>query len=239
MIRRFVLQSAASALLLLMAGACSAEPVSGTVRPAEVTGAAAERSTSPPRPTSLAPAARQVTVPDLTGMTGDQASAALGAAGVLDVRFAQNDAPMSSQVTGQSPRPGVRQRAGDPVHVTLAPPPPEPHRSITGREWQTIAKDPDSHRGERIIVFGRVTQFDTATGTSVFRASVDGVQHDRIYDYETNTVLSGTTEGLRDIVVDDLFRAEVTVGGTLSYDTTIGGSTTVPVLQIDAITRIG
>lgn len=45
------------------------------------------------------------------------------------------------------------------------------------REWALIAKSPDQHAGERIIVYGEVTQFDAATGTSAFRANVDGVAH--------------------------------------------------------------
>jgi hypothetical protein len=38
------------------------------------------------------------------------------------------------------------------------------------------------------------------------------------------------------VVTNDQFKAEVTVGGSFSYDTQIGGNTTVPVLQIDSIT---
>jgi hypothetical protein len=56
-----------------------------------------------------------------------------------------------------------------------------------------IAKDPEAHKGETIIVYGQVRQFDSATGTDSFRASVDGVVHKPSYgyvDYETNTVLT-------------------------------------------------
>jgi hypothetical protein len=52
-----------------------------------------------------------------------------------------------------------------------------PARTITAREWQAIAKDPDAHTGEKIIMHGYVTQFDAATGTNKFWANVDGVQH--------------------------------------------------------------
>jgi hypothetical protein len=115
-----------------------------------------------------------------------------------------------------------------------------PHRVINARDWQIIAKDPDAHDGERIIVYGRVTQFDAATGDDTFRASVDSVNHPgNAYAFDTNTVLSGNASALRDVVIDDLFRAEVTVAGSKSYGTQIGGSTTVPMLTVDTIKVIG
>jgi hypothetical protein len=83
-----------------------------------------------------------------------------------------------------------------------------------------------------------VTQFDAATGPTSFRASVDGVRHKQSYEFDTNTFLTGTVDGLRDIVVKDFFTAEVTVSGSLTYSTQIGGSTTGPRLSIDSITRI-
>jgi hypothetical protein len=120
------------------------------------------------------------------------------------------------------------------IFLTLQLP---PHREVSARDWQMIAKDPDAHMGERIVVHGYVTQFDAATGNDSFRASVDGVKHRSWYEYETNTILRGSADSLADIVVKDQFKAEVTVKGSLSYDTQIGGKTTVPLLQIDTITR--
>jgi PASTA domain len=187
-----------------------------------------------------------VTVPDLSGKTGSAASEALGAAGVLNVTFAQNNALMTQPVIGQSPPAGTQQRAGDPVSVTLqpgapaTPPPPapaEPYRKLSARDWQVIAKNPDAHIGERVIVHGRVTQFDAATGTTAFRASVDGVRQKQAYDYDTNTMLGGDAADLEDIVLDDEFTAEVTVRGSLTYQTQIGGTTTVPVLLVQTISR--
>lgn len=187
---------------------------------------------------SASPADTEITVPSLAGLTGGQASSALAAAGVLNVSFSPIDTPLTSPVTMQNPPAGTRQRAGAAVSVTLEPPPPVPHSQISARDWQVIAKNPDAHTGKRIIVYGYVTQFDAATGTTSFRASIDGVKHRQTYEYDTNTFLRGTADALADIVVDDEFKAEVTVGGSLSYDTQIGGSTTVPVLQVDTITRL-
>jgi hypothetical protein len=72
---------------------------------------------------------------------------------------------------------------------------------------------------------------------------VDGVEHSgdayAYLDYDTNTVLSGDVAALRDIVSKDLFKAEVTVAGSMSYGTQIGGSTTVPMLTVDTIQVTG
>ena len=96
--------------------------------------------------------------------------------------------------------------------------------------------------GEAIIIYGRVSQFDAATGTDSFRADVDGVRHRPSYgyvDYPTNTVLAGDVLALADLVEDDLFTAKVTVSGSTSYDTQIGGETTVPSLRVASITVTG
>lgn len=123
--------------------------------------------------------------------------------------------------------------------ITVNPGPP---KTITARDWAKIAKDPDAHKGETIVVYGQVTQFDSATGTDSFRANVDGVKHKVSYgyaDYDTNTVLTSAGANLGDVVNRDLFRAEVVVVGSLSYDTSLGGSTTVPQLAVTKIDAIG
>lgn len=84
-------------------------------------------------------------------------------------------------------------------------------------------------------MYGRVTQFDAATGTDTFRADVAHRRMAEKYDYETNTMLSGSESDLANLVEDDIFRANVMVLGSYSYDTQIGGSTTVPLLQVDSI----
>lgn len=126
---------------------------------------------------------------------------------------------------------------------TPIPTAPAVYHALTSREWAQIAKDPDAHAGETYIVYGEVTQFDAATGDSAFRADVGGTRQytDSIgsVDYPTNTVLDGDAGTLGPVVEKDLFTAKITVTGSLSYDTQIGGSTTVPELQIDKITVTG
>lgn len=171
-------------------------------------------------------------------MTSEQAATAFAAAGFSNITFEQNGAGLSAKVIAQNPVPGHRAPATTGVHLIAEPPPPVPHRAITVRDWQLIAKAPDSHVGERVTVYGTVTQFDSATGPSGFRANVDGVKHSKSYDYDTNTVLRGTVPQLSNVVKDDMFRADVTVGGSYSYETTLGGTLTAPVLDINSITVI-
>lgn len=126
--------------------------------------------------------------------------------------------------------------------VAVEPAPLAPARAITDRQWALIAKAPASHVGDRVIVFGKVTQFDAATGTAGFRANVGGVKLPVSYgfvNYPTNTMLTGDEGGLATLVEGDIFRAEVTVIGPYSYDTQIGGSTTVPALTVTAYKVIG
>ncbi|WP_158228091.1 PASTA domain-containing protein [Pseudonocardia sp. MH-G8] len=196
-------------------------------------------ATTPARTPAANPATPQLAVPDVQGMTGEDAVATLGAAGFSNVIVEQNGAPVSAPVISQNPLAGHLQDTDDPIRLLAEPPPPVPHREIAARDWQLIAKSPDGHIGERIVVHGHVTQFDTATGLDAFRAGVDAVRHSRTYEYDTNTILRGTAAQLANVVNGDMFRAHVTVRGSYSYETTMGGTLTVPVLGIDAIEVTG
>jgi hypothetical protein len=58
-------------------------------------------------------------------------------------------------------------------------------------------------------------------------------------DYPTNTVLSGNGVDLGDLVQGDLFQADAVVTGSISYETTMGGTLTAPQLSVSKITVIG
>ncbi|MGC4805059.1 hypothetical protein [Micromonospora sp. DT233] len=125
--------------------------------------------------------------------------------------------------------------APTPTKSTAAPKPKPPtYKKLSARQWKLIAKNPDAHLGEHYVVYGRVTQFDAATGTDSFRADVAHRRMSDSYDYETNTMLYGSESELEDLVEDDIFRATVMVLGSHSYDTQVGGSTTAPLLQVDS-----
>lgn len=111
----------------------------------------------------------------------------------------------------------------------------DPAVPISQRQWLMIAKDPDAHRGERIVVYGTVKQLDAATGQGSMLADVGG--EPEVDGSGTNTYVVGDDVLLAGLVEGDVFRAEVTVSGTRSYDTQIGGNTTAPEVEITAITR--
>ena len=117
------------------------------------------------------------------------------------------------------------------------------YRKLTAHQWALIGKDPDAHAGETYIVYGEVTQFDANTGPAAFRADVGATRQypddTGFVNYPTNTVLDGDAGMLGPVVEKDLFTAKVTVTGTLDYDTQLGGTETVPELQIDSITVTG
>lgn len=115
-------------------------------------------------------------------------------------------------------------------------------KKITCRELAQIVKKPDSYLDKNVIIYARVTQFDSATGPCTFRANVSHAQVGK-YDYEHNTIFNagdGLTncDILDDVVAEDIVKVTATVTGSLTYDTQVGGSTTVPEMQVVKITRL-
>lgn len=144
----------------------------------------------------------------------------------------------SPKPTTAAPTTAAPTTAAPTTPAAAAPPKPAPkptYKTLSDRDWKLIAKDPDSYIGKTYVVYGSVTQFDAATGDDTFRADVGHKNMAYSYEYDTNTMLNGTPARLKNVVQDDEFRANVTVMGSFSYDTQIGGSTTVPLLRVDAI----
>jgi len=114
---------------------------------------------------------------------------------------------------------------------------------IASRDFELLAKNPDAHAGEMYIIWGEVTQFDAATGMDIFRADTGATKSVIEYgwrtDYDQNTMLTGDEGALADVIEGDCFEAKVTVSGSYSYDTQIGGNTTVPMFEVYAISVYG
>lgn len=109
-------------------------------------------------------------------------------------------------------------------------------KKVTKRELAQVVKKPDSNVGRNLIIYARVTQFDSATGPCTFRANVSHA-HVGKYDYEHNSIFNAgdgllNCDVLDDVVQDDIIQVTAEVSGSLSYDTQIGGSTTVPEFQV-------
>ncbi|WP_200958585.1 hypothetical protein [Terrabacter sp. Root181] len=100
---------------------------------------------------------------------------------------------------------------------------------ITARQFAKVAKNPDRYIGKKYVLYGHVTQFDAATGTTTFRADLASSRKSEWYDYDTNSIVDEGRAGIfDDVVQDDLVTIYVEVDGSFSYDTQVGGNTTVP-----------
>ena len=110
------------------------------------------------------------------------------------------------------------------------------YESVSPREFALMVKNPDSWAGRKIVVYGVITQFDAATGTTAFRADTGPAPVTDPYDYDQNTFITAHDAGIvANIVEKDMVTMFVEVHGAYTYDTQIGGSTTVPSLLVNII----
>ena len=110
------------------------------------------------------------------------------------------------------------------------------YQSVSPREFALMAKNPDSWAGRKIVVHGVITQFDAATGASAFRADTGPTPTTDRYDYDQNTLITAHDAGIAaNFVEKDIVTMYVEVQGAYTYDTQIGGSTTVPALTANII----
>lgn len=113
-------------------------------------------------------------------------------------------------------------------------------QEMSARDLSLLAKSPDDHFGETLVVYGEITQFDAATGACTFRANVAHANMASTWDYEHNAIFTGgdgedDCPALKDFITDDEVRITATSLGSLSYDTQIGGSTTVPMFMVEKV----
>ena len=77
-------------------------------------------------------------------------------------------------------------------------------------------------------MWGCISQFDAATGDDTFRARASYANQTYWYSDGDNAIFTGDTDQLANFVQDDIVFMDVISLGSLTYDTQIGGSTTVP-----------
>lgn len=171
-------------------------------------------------------------LPGLVG-GGDEASTKTAAP-------AASPSVAAPSATATTTSPVATTKAPEPARTTAAPAPKE-YATISARDFKLLAKDPDSHAGKAYTIYGYVSQFDSATGPEGFRANTGAtkVKASDWYEFEQNSVLTGDKDLLAKIVEDDLFEAKVIVVGSYSYETQIGGNTTVPAFDVQEISVYG
>ena len=116
-------------------------------------------------------------------------------------------------------------------------------KTLNSRSLQRIVKDPDGHIGETVVVFGNVTQFDSATGLCTFRANIGHANMRYDWDYDHNAIFSAGDSSsdcpeLDDVLQDDEVKITATVVSSYTYGTSIGGSATVPLFKVVKVQRI-
>lgn len=105
------------------------------------------------------------------------------------------------------------------------------------RNWALIAKDPDAHAGTNLILYGSITQFDSATGRCAMLIDTAATLKEMSFDYEQSVMaVSGDWETecptFDPLVEADHVKIWATVVQSFSYDTQIGGNTTVPMVEV-------
>ncbi len=115
---------------------------------------------------------------------------------------------------------------------------PSTYKSISARDWARLEKDADTHAGEKYVIYGYVTQADSATGTDYFRADTGGTKGDW-YDYDVNTIVTADSDKVKKVVADDILKLYVEVVSSYSYDTSIGGTATAVLVQANIIKHLG
>lgn len=131
--------------------------------------------------------------------------------------------------------------APTPAATAQPTPTPQPagYQELSNREWAQLVKAPDNYAGDRVVVWGCITQFDAATGPDQFRAESANRRLQYWFSDGENAYFAGTSSQLAEFVADDVVRMDVTVIGAYTYETTQGGFITVPSFTVDSIVRRG
>ena len=114
---------------------------------------------------------------------------------------------------------------------------PTSYKALGKRGWQKVVKAPDNYLGNGYKVWACITQFDAATGDDTFRG--DASYHKLKYWFNgDNSIFTGDASQLADYVQGDIVAMSVVSAGSFSYDTQVGGNTTVPAFLVVKIKRL-
>lgn len=112
---------------------------------------------------------------------------------------------------------------------------PANYTEISARDFAILAKNPDEYLGRKLVIYGRITQSDAATGAKNMRANTGGEPG----DFRVNSFVTGKPDVLAPVVEGDLVTMLVRVNGSKSYETTMGGTLIVPEFEAYVITVTG
>ncbi|MGQ5692158.1 DUF2510 domain-containing protein [Rhodococcus erythropolis] len=107
------------------------------------------------------------------------------------------------------------------------------YEEITQRDFELILKDVSVQSGRRIILYGSIRQFDSATGPDRFLADV-GTSALGVGNFESAHLI-GNSATLKPFVKDDRVKMHVVVDGEYSYTSTADFKLTVPQFQVGII----
>jgi hypothetical protein len=100
------------------------------------------------------------------------------------------------------------------------------YETVTERQFALMMKDPNTYIGLRIVICGKVTQFDTSTGRTRFRADVMGQPGSKSKENSMIDVVDPSL--VKNVVEGDSVTMFVEIAGTQTYRTRIGGEQKVP-----------
>lgn len=114
------------------------------------------------------------------------------------------------------------------------------YKELAERDLAVLMKDPVAHKDERIVLYARVTQFDSATGGCTFRANAAHARMNSSWDYNHNVVFTSGSGGipcdrLKGYVENDEIKVLARVSGLFNYKTVIGAEMSAPQFRIDQI----
>lgn len=113
------------------------------------------------------------------------------------------------------------------------------YAAIGEREYAVLARNPDAEKGKRFVLYGYITQFDSVTGSSMFRADTSALGGTQWYDFDLNTIVNFDPTIGRDVVNKDIVTLYAEVVGSQTYTTALGGNETALVLRANIIETTG
>jgi hypothetical protein len=160
----------------------------------------------------------------------------------VTVRVTYRPTTAAAPTDTPTPEP-TREPTPEPTPDPTPAPTPKPtkveYKKLSDRSWAKLVKAPDDYIGRTYQVWACVTQFDAATGPDTFRGEASNKKREYWFLDAENALFTGEVRQLDDVVQDDVVVMNVSSLGSFTYDTQIGGETTVPWFSVAKITRKG